>query len=146
MWETWVWSLGWGGLLEKGMVTHSSLLAWRIPWREESGGLQSIVLRRVRHDWATDTSTSPYPFPVYSVILWVTSKMYIRIIALEHCPPTFNMFLRPCHTDRMVYSFCFFAFLFFKLWKYNNTFTDLENTEQNYIQFHYILELFILSR
>ena len=37
--------------LEKGMATHSSILAWRIPWIEEPGGLQSIVLQRVRHAW-----------------------------------------------------------------------------------------------
>ena len=40
--ETWVWILGQEDLLEKGMVTHSSILAWRIPWTEESGRLQSI--------------------------------------------------------------------------------------------------------
>ena len=39
--------------LEEGMETHSSILAWRIPWTEEPGGLQSIVLQRVRHDQAT---------------------------------------------------------------------------------------------
>ena len=41
MWETWVQSLGWEDPLEKGMATHSSILAWRIPWMEELGGLQS---------------------------------------------------------------------------------------------------------
>ena len=41
MWETWVWSLGQEGPLEKEMATHSSILAWRIPWMEELGGLQS---------------------------------------------------------------------------------------------------------
>ena len=35
MWETWVQSLGWGDLLEKGTATHSSILAWRIPWTEQ---------------------------------------------------------------------------------------------------------------
>ena len=39
--ETWVRSLGWEDLLKKGMPTHSSILAWRIPWAEESGRLQS---------------------------------------------------------------------------------------------------------
>ena len=48
--ETWVRSLGWGGPLEKGMATHSSILAWRIPWSEESGGLESMGLQRVRYD------------------------------------------------------------------------------------------------
>ena len=42
MQETWVLSLGWGDPLEKGMATHSSIRAWRIPWTEEHGGLQSM--------------------------------------------------------------------------------------------------------
>ena len=49
MWETWVGSLGWEDLLEKGMATHSSILAWRIPWTEEPGELQSMGSQRVRH-------------------------------------------------------------------------------------------------
>ena len=42
MWETWVQSLGWEDPLEEGMATHSSILAWRIPWTEEPGGQQSM--------------------------------------------------------------------------------------------------------
>ena len=49
----WVWSLGWEDPLEHSMTTHSSILAWRIPWTEEPGGLQSIGWQRVRHDWST---------------------------------------------------------------------------------------------
>ena len=48
--ETWVQSLGWEDPLEKEMATHSSPLAWRIPWTEEPGGLQSMGLHRVGHD------------------------------------------------------------------------------------------------
>ena len=48
MQETWVQSLGWEDSLEKEMATHSSFLAWRIPWTEESGGLQSIWFQTVR--------------------------------------------------------------------------------------------------
>ena len=51
--ETRVPSLGWEDLLEKGMATHSSILAWRIPWTEEPGGLESMGLQRVEHDWVT---------------------------------------------------------------------------------------------
>ena len=50
MWETWVQSLGQEDPLEKEMVTHSSILAWRIPWTEEPGGLQPMGSQRVRHD------------------------------------------------------------------------------------------------
>ena len=46
-------SLGWEDLLEKEMATHSSILAWKIPWTEESGGLQSIVLQRFGHNLVT---------------------------------------------------------------------------------------------
>ena len=50
MQETWVQSLGGEDPLEKGMAIHSSILAWRIPWTEEPGGLQSMGSLRVRHD------------------------------------------------------------------------------------------------
>ena len=53
MQETWVRSLGWEDALEKAMAPHSSTLAWRIPWREKPGGLQSMGSWRVGHDWAT---------------------------------------------------------------------------------------------
>ena len=58
MQETWVWSLGQEDALEKEMATHSSILAWRIPWTEEPGGLQSTGSQRVGHDWATSLSLS----------------------------------------------------------------------------------------
>ena len=49
-WETRVGSLSWEDALEKGMATHSSILAWEIPWTEEPGRLQSMGSQRVRHD------------------------------------------------------------------------------------------------
>ena len=53
----WVQSLGWEDPLENGMAIHSSILAWLIPWTEEPGGLQSMGLQKVGHDWATNTHT-----------------------------------------------------------------------------------------
>ena len=50
MQEAWVRFLGWEDPLEKGVATHSSLLAWRIPWTEEPGRLQSMGLQRGGHD------------------------------------------------------------------------------------------------
>ena len=50
MQDTWVQSVGWEDPLEKGMTTHSSILAWRIPWTEEPGGLQSMGSQRAGHD------------------------------------------------------------------------------------------------
>ena len=57
MQETWVWSLDQEDHLKKEMATHSSILAWRIPWTEEPGGLQSMGSQWVGHDWATNTYT-----------------------------------------------------------------------------------------
>ena len=51
--ETWVWSLGQEYPMEKDMATHSSTLAWKIPWTEEPCRLQSMGLQRVGHNWAT---------------------------------------------------------------------------------------------
>ena len=58
MQEKWVQSLEQKDPLEKGMVTHSSIPAWRIPWTEEPSGLQSMGSQRVGHNWATNTFTS----------------------------------------------------------------------------------------
>ena len=57
MQETRVWSLGQEDPLEKGLAIHSGILAWRIPWTEETGRLQSVGSQRVGHDWATNTNT-----------------------------------------------------------------------------------------
>ena len=58
MQDTWVQSLGQEDLLEKEMATHSSILAWKIPWTEEPGSLQSMGLQRVGHELATSLFTS----------------------------------------------------------------------------------------
>ena len=54
MWETWVQSLGQEDPMEKGMATHSSIFAWKIPWTEKPGGLQSMGLQRVRYYLVTE--------------------------------------------------------------------------------------------
>ena len=59
--ETWVQSLGWEDPLEKEMAAHSSTLAWKIPWMEEPGRLQSMGSQRVRHDGASSLFFY-YPF------------------------------------------------------------------------------------
>ena len=50
IWKTWVQSLGWEDPLEEEMAIHPSILAWKIPWTEEPGGLQSMGSQRVGHD------------------------------------------------------------------------------------------------
>ena len=60
MQETWVQSLDLEDQsLEEGMATHSSIFAWKIPWTEEPGRLQSMLLQTVEHDWATNTHVCP---------------------------------------------------------------------------------------
>ena len=66
MQETWAWSLGQEDPLEKGMATHSSILAWRIPWTEEPGSLQSMGSQWVRHD-----QVSPTVYTLPSLLLLV---------------------------------------------------------------------------
>ena len=53
--ETRAQSLGWEDPLEKEMATHSSILAWKITWTEEPGGLQSMESQKIGHNWATNT-------------------------------------------------------------------------------------------
>ena len=58
MQENGVQFLGQEDPLEEGMTTHSSILAWEVPWTEEPGGLQSMRLQGIRHDWVTNTFTT----------------------------------------------------------------------------------------
>ena len=82
MWQTQVQSPGREDLLEKEMATHSNILAWKIPWTEEPGRLQSMGSQRVRHDWATSL--------FFQHIKWFEFKRYKRIYSeksLSHpCP------------------------------------------------------------
>ena len=55
--EMWVRSLSWKDPLKKGMATHSSIPAWRIPWTEEPGGLQSMGSQSLGHNRGTNTHT-----------------------------------------------------------------------------------------
>ena len=70
MQKTQVQSLGWEDPLEKEMATHSSILAWRILWTEEPGGLQSMGSQRVRQDWATTLTLTYLVTKSYLTLLW----------------------------------------------------------------------------
>ena len=78
MWETQVRSLGWEDHLEKATASHSSTLAWKIPWTEEPGRLQSMGSQRVRHDWAT--SLSFYIIKLVTVSLVRGNKRGTRVV------------------------------------------------------------------
>ena len=87
MQETWVQSLpGSRRSLEKGMATNSSILAWRIPWTEEPGRLQSMGSQRVKHNWGTNTFTF-FPF------IWVSPSRPSHL-SKAPCPKT-----SPCGLD-----------------------------------------------
>ena len=82
MQETWVWALSREDPLEKEMATHSSTLAWRIPWTEKPGQLQSMESQRVGHDCATDSLSLP-----------TTTYMTQAVGYTRH--PTFLLFFYP---------------------------------------------------
>ena len=73
MWETQVWSLSWEDPLEKEMATHSSILAWRIPWTEEPGRPQSTGSQRVGHDWTTS---------LHFIYIYICIYTHIHILLL----------------------------------------------------------------
>ena len=82
--KTWVQSLGQQDPLEKGMATHSSIIAQRIAWTEEPGGPQSTGLQRVRHDWMTNTCTSLHICCIcnihllYPFVCWWTLTLFLK--------------------------------------------------------------------
>ena len=59
--ESQVWSLGWEDPLEQETATPASFLAWKIPWTEDPGGLQSVGSQGVRHDWADKRECGHFP-------------------------------------------------------------------------------------
>ena len=79
--ETWVPSLGWEDLLEKEMAIHSSTIAWKIPWTEEPGRLQSMRSQSVGHDWATSLSLSVYSCHLFLIsYASVSSLLFLSFI------------------------------------------------------------------
>ena len=88
MQESQVWFLGWEDALEKEMATHSSLLTWEIPWTEGPGGLQSMRLQRVRHDWEKNhlsiISLSIYqPSILLALFVWRTMTDTLLLLLLS---------------------------------------------------------------
>ena len=103
MWETQemcVWSLGWEDLLGEEMATRSSILAWEIPRTVESGGLQSMGLQRVRHDWVRTHTGRLRMF--ITAKDWTQQKyLLVHKWSIRHAPtfpsvkthPSFGLFL-----------------------------------------------------
>ena len=80
--ETRVQSLGWENPLEMEITMHSSILAWKISWTKEPGGLQSMGSQRVRHDWATNTHLLTY-FIIYCNAITINNKVHNKCNVLE---------------------------------------------------------------
>ena len=128
------WSLGGEDLLEEGMEIHSSILAWRIPWTEEPGGLRSIESQRVRHDWSDFFSTHAFMhsyvcvfFPPHVMIL-TTGLLYYKVLQY------IKVFL---YTTKCMYTHLHMSKLDF--WK-----TLKKLTRKIHCNFNYIKGIFII--
>ena len=93
MGETQVWFLGLEDPLEKGMATYSSILAWRIPWTEEPGELQSIGSQRVRHDWETNIHTHTQRTRYLKLMNWALFCVWEDARVGAHWNHSFDMHL-----------------------------------------------------
>ena len=87
VWENWLQSVGWEDPLEKGMATHSSVPAWKIPWTEDPGRLQSMGSQRVRHDWVAATHSL--------FTSWATREALIQCVVCAFLPSQ-SGFQPPC--------------------------------------------------
>ena len=87
MQETQIRSLGREDLLEKEMATHSSILAWRIPWTEEPGKVQSLGSQRVWHDWSNlvcNIRSTPLPLIFRVPVSWTQTAIYSLFTPWSH--------------------------------------------------------------
>ena len=84
MQETWAPSLGWEDPLEKKMATHSNILAWKISWTEEPGGLQSMGSQRVRHNWTTKCTAQHEANYRYQYISTLNTVKDISLMRFHH--------------------------------------------------------------
>ena len=132
--ERQVGSLSWEDPLEEGMATHSRILAWRIPWTEEPGGLRSIESQRVRHDWSDFFSTHAFMhsyvcvfFPPHVMIL-TTGLLYYKVLQY------IKVFL---YTTKCMYTHLHMSKLDF--WK-----TLKKLTRKIHCNFNYIKGIFII--
>ena len=79
MQQTWIRSLGQEDPLEKEMAAHSSILAWRIPWTEKPGGLQTMESQRVRHDWTSFTHSLLISIIIYIPVTLTSDSEEFKI-------------------------------------------------------------------
>ena len=104
IWETWVRSLGQGDPLEKEMATHSSILAWRIPWTKKPGGLQSTGLQRVRRDWASEVEEVTLNSKLHTQLLFFILSLQTSLFSFSGSHfiillPAIFYFSQPLHVQ-----------------------------------------------
>ena len=92
-------SLGWKDPLEKGMATHPSIIAWRIPWTEEAGGLQSMRSQRVGHNWMMITFAffSWYSSDKTNLVFWCPSNQPCCLVSTPCQVPCLRSRVPVCH-------------------------------------------------
>ena len=93
MQETQVWSLGREDPLQKGMATHSSILAWRIPWTEELGGIQPRGSQRIGYNWVTNLHLHFFLFPMYLYPVFNSYHMQYIYICVCVCVYTHAIYI-----------------------------------------------------
>ena len=104
MQETWVWSLGWEGPLEKEMATHSSILAWEIPWTEKSGWLQPMGSKRVGYDWC-DLACIHAQFIIF--FFTINAKIHMRFFFFKADYKCF--FQNICYLWKIAFPLCLYV-------------------------------------
>ena len=109
MQDMWVRSLGWEDPLKKGIAIDSSILAWRIPWTDEAGGLQAIELQGIGHDWSDWACMQ-----AYSTIFWVLCKHSGQCEVREVSFSTLGSFLEMFSLTSAEYDLLSFSFTFSK--------------------------------
>ena len=118
--ETWVRSLGWEDLLEKEMATHSSILAWKIPWMEERGRLQSMGSQIVGHDWATSlTHKRLYTFWLISLSV-IPSIQFSCSVVFDSLRPQWLQHARPSCPSRSIHIIANGRMFWFSKWLTNS--------------------------
>ena len=95
--------------LEEGMATHSSILAWRIPWTEEPSALQSMGLQRVRHDWAQHNK------PIHSLSLTFASNALLNRIGSPVNTSRIDLANATIQVPAIIFSFCVAATAFWTI-------------------------------
>ena len=106
--ETWVWSLGWEDPLVEGMATNSSILAWKVPWTEESDG--SMESQRVRQDWVakhTYTHTHIHTHRNNQIMLFFNHFNSLEV-SQNLMEQESKSFFNPTHHGLSAFSFCLF--------------------------------------